>query len=343
MPERILIRADGSPRTGTGHVMRCLALAQGWQRAGGHAIFAQAETTPALEARLKGEGVETVRLNVGPGTDLDAAQTASKARSDAVSAIVADGYVFGAAWQRRIKDAGCRLLLVDDFAHAEHYSADWVLNQNLNASPDLYARRESYTQMLLGTRYAQLRRDFLAWGKWQRAFPPVARRVLVTLGGSDPDNATGKVIDALALLRDWEAVVVAGGSNPNLAKLEAARAFSPCDLRLVVDATNMPQLMAESDVAVAAAGTTSWELAFMGLPAVTLVLADNQRANAECLHAAGLSRNLGWHSHASPESIARGLEPLRTDVLARTEMSRVGRAVVDGAGADRVAAILRAN
>jgi UDP-2,4-diacetamido-2,4,6-trideoxy-beta-L-altropyranose hydrolase len=343
MPERILIRADGSPRTGTGHVMRCLALAQGWQRTGGQAIFAQAETTPALQERLSGEGLEVVRLKVAPGTEEDAGQTAIEARSNAVTAVVADGYVFGALWQRRIKDAGFRLLLVDDFAHAEHYSADWVLNQNLNADPALYARREPHTQLLLGTRYALLRRDFLAWSKWQREYPPPARRVLVTLGGSDPDNVTGKVIDALGHLRDWDAVVVVGGSNPNLAALQAARAPSQCGLRLVVDARNMPQLMAETDVAVAAAGTTSWELAFMGLPALTLVLADNQRANAEYLHAAGLSRNLGWHSQVSPESLARQLEALRTDALARTEMSRRGRATVDGAGAERVAAILRAS
>ena len=343
MPDRILIRADGGVRTGTGHVMRCLALAQGWQRAGGQAIFLQAETTPALEERLKADGLGTVRLKVAPGTEEDAAQTSNEARSKAVSAIVADGYVFGAAWQRRIKDAGLRLLLLDDFAHAEHYSADWVLNQNLSASPDLYPRREPYTQMLLGTRYAQLRRDFLDWAKWQREFPPIARRVLVTLGGSDPDNVTGKVVDALACLREWEAVVVVGGSNPNLAALQAARESSPGALQLVVDARNMPQLMAGADVAVAAAGTTSWELAFMGLPALTLVLADNQRTNAEHLQSAGLSRNLGWHSQVSPEALARQIERLRNDALARTEMSQRGRAAVDGAGAERVAAILRAN
>jgi UDP-2,4-diacetamido-2,4,6-trideoxy-beta-L-altropyranose hydrolase len=343
MPERILIRADGSPRIGTGHVMRCLALAQGWGRVGGQAIFAQAETTPALEERLKGEGLDLVRLSVSPGTEEDANQTASYAQSGDFSAIVADGYVFGSAWQRRIKDAGCRLLLLDDFAHAEHYSADWVLNQNLNASADLYARREPYTQMLLGTHYALLRRDFLPWANWERQFPPLARRVLVTLGGSDPDNVAAKVIEGLASLRDWEAVVVVGGSNPHAARLRAACASSLGGLRLIVDARNMPQLMAEADVAVAAAGTTSWELAFMGLPAVTLVLADNQRSNAEHLHRGGLSRSLGLHSQVSVTDIARQLDALRTDAPAREEMSRRGRAAVDGNGANRVAAILRAN
>lgn len=343
MPDRLLIRADGSVRTGTGHVMRCLALAQGWQRTGGQAIFGQAESTPTLEERLRGEGMKVVRLHVAPGTGEDAAQTAEQARSNAATAIVADGYAFGTAWQKQIKAAGFRLLLLDDYAHAEHYSADWVLNQNLNADANLYARREPHTQLLLGTRYAQIRHEFLAWAKWQREFPPVARRVLVTLGGSDPDNVTSKIIDTLARLRDVETVVVAGGSNRHLAMLEAASGRGPSAMRLVVDALNMPELMAWADVAVAAAGTTPWELAFMGLPALTFVLAGNQRANGEQLQAAGLARNLGWHSDVSPERILQALAALQTDVPARREMSGRGRAAVDGAGAERVAAIVRTN
>jgi len=343
MPDRLLIRADGSARTGTGHVMRCLALAQGWQRTGGQVVFAQAESTPKLVERLNRDGMEVVQLHVAPGTPEDAAQTAEQARSRAASAIVADGYAFGAAWQQRIKAAGFRLLLLDDYAHAEHYSADWVLNQNLNADANLYVQRQPYTQLLLGTRYAQLRHEFLAWAKWQRGFPPVARRVLVTLGGSDPDNVTSKVIAALAPLHEAEIVVVVGGSNPRLAELEAAGRTAQSTLRLVVDATNMPELMAWADVAVAAAGTTSLELAFMGLPALTFVLADNQRASGEQLQTAGLARNLGWHSDVSPDRILDALAELQTDLPARLEMSQRGRAAVDGAGTERVAAILRAN
>jgi len=343
MSDRLLIRADGGVRTGTGHVMRCLALAQGWQRTGGQAIFAQADSTPPLEERLNREGMDVVRLHVAPGTPEDAAQTAEQARSRAAAAIVADGYAFGAAWQKQIKAAGFRLLLLDDYAHAEHYCADWVLNQNLNADANLYARRGPHTQLLLGIRYAQIRQEFLAWAKWQRALPPVARRVLVTLGGSDPENVTSKVIAALARLRDAETVVVAGGSNPHLAALKAAGATAPSSMRFAVDALNMPELMAWADVAVAAAGTTAWELAFMGLPALTFVLADNQRSNGEQLQAAGLALNLGWHADVPSERILRALAALQTDVAARREMSRRGRAAVDGAGAERVAAILRAN
>ena len=119
---------------GTGHVMRCLALAQGWQKAGGAAVFAQAESTPALENRLRREGFEFLRMRVQPGSPEDASQTVALALSRRVSWVVADGYAFGADWQKQVKSAGSPLLLLDDYGHAEHYYADWVLNQNCYAN-----------------------------------------------------------------------------------------------------------------------------------------------------------------------------------------------------------------
>ena len=218
----LLIRADGNARIGTGHIMRCLALAQAWQCKGGKVVFAMVDSTPSIERRLSGEGMEFVRLDSSPGSLADATQTINQALICQAPWIVADGYYFGATWQKEIKDAGSRLLIIDDFAHAEHYYADLVLNQNLHADANLYAPREHYTRLLLGTRYVQLRREFLDWRNWQREIPAVARHILITLGGSDPDNVTGKVIHALDFMQDVEAVVVVGGSNPNLDSLQSA-------------------------------------------------------------------------------------------------------------------------
>src|ERR1035441_6913367 len=342
MRESLLIRADGSARIGTGHVMRCLALAQSWQQAGGRAIFAQAASTPALERRLRQEGFETTQLDAEPGGIEDGVQTLEQARTFKASWIVADGYRFGTAWQKQIKDAGQRLLLIDDYGHAEHYSADWILNQNLHAVESLYACREPHTHLLLGTRYALLRQEFLAWKNWQREMPAVARKVLVTLGGSDPDNVTGKVIEALAGLRNLEAVVAIGGSNQNIEAIRAAIRNGGTPVRLVEDAANMPELMAWADVAVAAGGTTSWELAFMGLPALILVLAPNQSAVTKALEERGVAHNLGLASENSGDRIALAIQTLSHDSERRCALSRAGGQYVDGLGSRRVSACLGA-
>lgn len=300
--KRLVIRADANPRIGTGHVMRCLALAQAWCDAGGAATFVCAELPEALEQRLRGEGMEVVR-----GTEIVEADW-----------VVLDGYQFTVADQRAV--AG-RLLVIDDHAHAAEYAADLVLDQNLGASPADYA---TTARLLLGPRYALLRREFRQGRAHERIIGD-GRNVLVTLGGADPDDVTTRVVEALQGM-NVDARVVVGASNPH---------DVPGALRNV---TNMPELMAWADVAISAAGSTSWELAFFGLPSLVVALAENQRPVAERLDAAGVARTLGWHAEVTPRSIREALASLLADRDARAEMSQRGRALVDGEGASRVVA-----
>ena len=336
-PGVVLVRADGSPLIGTGHVMRCLALAQAWKRSGGEVVFAHAESTSALECRLQCEGMSISRIDAPPGSAADAAHTIEQARTLNASWIVADGYHFGWAWQKQVKQAGFRLLLLDDYGHAEQYAADLVLNQNLHADPRLYTHRDQDTHLLLGTRYVLLRREFLEWRNRERVVQPVAHKLLVSLGGADPDNVTAKVVHALRAL-DVEARVVVGGSNPHFGELSSAVNSPSSVLR---DATNMPELMAWADVAVAAGGTTSWELAFMGLPSLMVVLAENQVDVAAGLASRGVVLNLGLHRQVDAEKIASPLRALLADAPTREQMSQRGRAMVDGLGADRVITLMR--
>jgi RimJ/RimL family protein N-acetyltransferase len=183
-----------------------------------------------------------------------------------------------------------------------------------------------------------LRREFLKWRGWKREIPEVARRVLVTMGGSDPGNVTLEVIQALQHVdvNGLEAVVVVGGSNPHYAELQSAVQTSRLSIRLESNVTDMPALMAWADVAVSAGGSTNWELAFMGLPALVLILASNQRPIAERLDMVRMAVNLGWYSDASPMKIAQVLTQLLKDSKTRAKMSQCGQQLVDGEGIVRV-------
>ncbi len=340
--QNLLVRADASARMGTGHVMRCLALAQAWQEQGGKALFAAVDLPPALERRLEAEGMDVVRLDVSPGSDEDAARTMALAQKSRAVWVVVDGYHFGADYQQVLKRAGLWLLFIDDYGHAGHYYADLVLNQNIHADESLYRHREPYTRLLLGTDYVLLRREFWPWRGWRREIPEVARKVLVTLGGGDPDNQTLKVIRALQRVEvaGLEAVVVVGGSNPHYAELEDAIRHSPFAIRLVRNVTNMPELMAWADVAISAGGSTCWELAFFGLPNVLLTLADNQRGIAEMLSKVGVGLNLGWYEDVVNGQVAQALLRLVNDREQRQRMSRAGRDLIDGQGSERVVSML---
>lgn len=339
--ESLLIRADASTQIGTGHVMRCLALAQAWQDTGGRVIFAMAMKAPDLEARFRAEGMDVVYLSAQPGSADDATQAMALARQESAAWIVVDGYHFGAEYQYVIKGSGLNLLFIDDRGHAEHYYADLVLNQNISASDALYANRESYTQLLLGTRYVLLRREFLRWQGWKREIPEVARKVLVTLGGGDPDKQTLKIIHSLQQVSvdGLEAVVVVGASNPHFHELQSAI----CNLqssRLVRNATDIPELMAWADVAVSAGGSTCWEMAFMGLPSCTMILADNQTEVAEMLHEQEVSINMGWFSSVGPTKIADVVSGLIRDEQRRSHMSNQGRAIVPEWGTAHIVSVI---
>jgi UDP-2,4-diacetamido-2,4,6-trideoxy-beta-L-altropyranose hydrolase len=338
----LLVRADGGVAMGTGHVMRCLSLSQAWQDSGGHSIFAMAENTPSLQQRLRDEGIEVEHLAVRAGTAEDAEQTRSLAARANADWIVVDGYQFGSDYQSLIKSAGFKVLFLDDYAHAEPYSADLVLNQNLQASPSLYAKRGPSTQLLLGPRYAMLRREFRPWRNWQRETSPVGRKILVTMGGSDPDNLTAKVIAAIENISDpsLEATVLVGGSNPHLRSVKGLIRAQKLAIRLVIDACNVSEWMKWADVAVAGAGTTFWEMCFLGLPGLLLVLAPNQEKIAETAEKKGTAWMLDKQGQASASRIAEKLAELLNSENARKQQSANGRKLVDGLGAGRVVAFL---
>lgn len=326
--------------------MRMIALAQEWQRTGGVAVFLCAEITPAFEQRILNENFPVERLSAAAGSGKDLEMTSrwiSRYAKDGSSFVVAlDGYHFDDEFQLGLKKAGLRLLAVDDYAHAEYYYADWVLNQNISARAELYSRRGSNTKLLLGTQFALLRQEFLKYCGWKRSIPECGRKVLVTLGGSDPENFTLKVIEVLAGL-DLEVRVVAGGANPNLQTLfpaiDRARTFGT-DVKLEFNPPDLAPIMAWADLAISAGGSTAWELSFMGLPSFLLVTAENQIDSTFELVRRESFLQIGSSELLAPLSLKRKIMDIVVDQQMRTRLSHASSHVVDGKGAERVSGIL---
>jgi UDP-2,4-diacetamido-2,4,6-trideoxy-beta-L-altropyranose hydrolase len=336
----LLTRVDASLTMGTGHVMRCIALAQAWQDACGSATFVMAESTPGIQARLAQESCELLSISCAAGSEDDALEAIRLARGRQVEWIVVDGYQFGADYQRTLKAAGFKVLFLDDYGHASHYFADLVLNQNEQAKESLYEAREPHTRPLLGTEYCLLRREFASWRGWKRETPAVGGKVLVTMGGSDPENVTATVIEALRTLSNVEATVVVGGSNPHFAKLQESAALYAPRITVRRDVSNMAELMASADVAVSASGSTCWELCFLGLPALLLDVAPNQTELARELDRRGCAIHLGDH-RISAEKVAGEVHRLLSSRELRQSVSQSACQLVDGDGARRVVSILR--
>jgi UDP-2,4-diacetamido-2,4,6-trideoxy-beta-L-altropyranose hydrolase len=322
--------------------MRCLALAQAWQDTGGGCTFVLDSSQPALEQRLGLEQMEVVHTASGAATPDDARETGTLARNRKAGWVVVDGYGFGTEYQRDLRAAGLRVLLVDDVAHCERYDVDILVNPNLHAQGSLYSGRLAGGRPRLGPRYALLRREFRRQRPGPNNVASVARRVLVTIGGSDPDNVSAKVIRALleSGIEGLQVRLVAGAINPHHRQLgEMSRA----DTRVVVlkDVRDMSEQMAWADAAVASASTTFWELAFLQVPSAVLSFASNQRPVAESLEREGAALNLGWAAELTVDGMSRSLRAFLTDPSTRSRMRQRQRKLVDGGGARRIALEMR--
>jgi UDP-2,4-diacetamido-2,4,6-trideoxy-beta-L-altropyranose hydrolase len=339
----LIIRADANVAIGAGHVMRCLALAQAWRDSGGTCIFAMAHATPSLEHRLEDEGAAVQKIEAFAGSQEDALETGGLAARSGAEWIVVDGYHFGADYQAAIRRSGCRLLLVDDNGDARRYYADLVLNQNPHASEEMYVERETHTRLLLGTRYVLLRREFDGWRKWQRDIPAVARKILVTMGGSDPDNVTALALRALMRLPldGMEAIVVVGAGNPHTDSLNTFASECPGPVRLLLDPPNIPGLMAWADLALIAAGGTLWELLSMGCAVLSYARNPVQERIVSQLQQEGIIISLGHPEQSSESKTASALMELSNSPELRGRFCALGRISIDGRGAMRVCQVLR--
>ncbi len=335
--QTLFLRADATRQMGSGHVMRALALAQAWQARGGRVVFATHCDSAALCARIDAPGIARLDIRAPYPHSNDREQTLAFIEQVRPAWAVLDGYHFAPDYQQAVHQSGTRLLVLDDMAHQSRYHADIVLNQNIYAHALTY-RCVPRTRLLRGTRYALLRPEFTDWRAWRRDNPQSGQNVLVTLGGTDPDNAARKVIQALSSWRgqNFAVKVVVGPGNPHLESLRETVTQCGRDMKLVIAPDDMPALMAWADVAVAAAGTTTLELAYMQTPAVALVLADNQVQIADALDAAGTVHNLGWHTALTNRDLACAVRDLADSRRRRDSMAQRGRQLVDGEGAGRV-------
>jgi UDP-2,4-diacetamido-2,4,6-trideoxy-beta-L-altropyranose hydrolase len=277
---------------------------------------------------------------LGASVAEDAEETlASLAPHGPVDWLVVDHYGIDARWHHRVRRAAERVLVIDDLAD-RHLDADLVLDQNVGADTRSYdAVLQRSAVKLLGPRYALVAPAFReARTRKAAADPRDVEEIaaVIALGGTDPDDATSTVLELLlADLRSLRRVdVVIGRAHPNAARVR--RICSDLGHATVhVQTTQMPMLLEHAHVAVGAGGSSTWERLCVGVPTLTLPLADNQLPTLAALVRAGLvtTPEGSWEQG---DALARTFRRLLHDHDARSELRRRGQALIDGDGAARV-------
>jgi UDP-2,4-diacetamido-2,4,6-trideoxy-beta-L-altropyranose hydrolase len=192
----MLVRADASVENGTGHVMRCIALAQAFKAGGGRCTFVSYDLPIALASRLNDEGFDNIALTSPPGSPEDAHEFGALADKLNTSWTAIDGYHFSNTYCQAVKKYGHRLIFIDDSPGVSCDCADIVLSPNSSVDPSL-CPVPNRPRLLSGFQYTLLRQEFWNGGKARR-YPRIARRLLVSLGGSDPTNVTATILRCLA-------------------------------------------------------------------------------------------------------------------------------------------------
>lgn len=347
----IAVRVDASHEMGTGHLMRCLTLATGLRQRGDHVRFVGRDVPAHLRELVQAQQCEFVALAAATADEpsdelahagwLGGSQAGDAARTERALAgrtwdwVVVDHYALDHRWESRLRGMARRILAIDDLADRRH-DCDALLDQNFytDAGARYHAKVPAGCQLLLGPHFALLRDEFRKAHQHQAARRGAAGRVLVNFGGVDAGNATGQAIAALAATGAHLAVdVVIGPEHPCRHDLEAQCVRHGFALHVQTNA--MAALMSAADVAIGAGGTAIWERCCLGLPALTFVLAENQRRQVNAAAAAGLL--------VAPAPAAAGELPIATHFAALIEnpnlltmIARTSQAVVDGQGVVRV-------
>ncbi len=332
----LLFRTDASEEIGIGHIMRCLALAQTFQDLGSQVVFLCRKIPQKLQVLLYKEHMEVVVFFVDQaGSIEDAEITARIAQTLKTDWVIADGYSFDALYQKIIKDNHLNLMMLDDYGHANHYAADIILNPGIHPDPDVYQHREPSAQLLLGPQYFSLRREFLKTCRYPKRIPAKGKRVLVTLGGADPNQVTLKVIESLKQMDHLLKIcVVVGPSYVHPDQLKSA--VDRSQILLLQDVDNMAELMSWADIGISAGGVTLAEMAYLGLPAVIIQTAENQAACKYYDTKYGTSFFLGDAGTVTKDQILDAVRSLYQDPWKRQQMRENGWKLIDGNGGRRV-------
>lgn len=335
----VLIRADASPAKGTGHVMRCLALAEALRDNGVPAVFVTREITAPLRARLLADGFDHQALTGDTPTELLGA-----ADHWGATALVVDSYWLDADWRAAVRPGFPVVLALDDLADRMLH-ADLVWNPAPGAASLPYDALAPGATLLAGEPYLLLRREIRQAAMAPRMPLDARTSILLTFGGSDPAGLTVPVVKRLApsLPPGVWLDVVAGGSNPALDCIHAACARFPGTVRLHIDSRQMGTLMAAAGLAVTAGGGTVAELAALAVPSLLAVVADNQAPAADDARTRGWAAVVearGDRTDAADAITERALD-LWGELAARNDLSRrIAAGGIDGQGAARLAKML---
>jgi|TARA_A100000171_G_C2137667_1_gene151702 UDP-2,4-diacetamido-2,4,6-trideoxy-beta-L-altropyranose hydrolase len=354
----VAFRVDASIQIGTGHVMRCLTLAHALRHCGALCSFITRALPGHLADFIRSKGFDVTLLsvpqknakieNVPPHAswaevnwEQDAAETRRALGTNSPDWLVVDHYAFDARWQTAVRTQTTKLMVIDDLADRPH-NCDLLLDQNLgHSAADYTGLIPDNCELLIGPRYALLRPEFsdMRPSALSNRFGRGFRQLLITMGGVDQYDASSIILKSLrsfSMPKDLKIKVIMGSHAPALERVYALAQEMPWHTEVFVDTPYMANHMALSDLAICAAGGTTWERCCLGLPSIVIETAKNQAGIARELASVGAAEDSGpVENHSFPLVLKAALGKAATPTYLDAMSEKAAR-ICDGDGAARV-------
>lgn len=326
-----VFRLDVGLSIGMGHLIRCYALAAAFVDDGWNVDFA-----------VNAESCETVFALAGKRplvvpSGVNGARAMTSNWPEGVELLVVDHYGLDAVFENACRPWAKIIAVIDDMTNRMH-SCDLLLNPSpVVVAADYGATTPDGCRFLLGARYALLRPQFLSGRKEIHPQPPIVDRLLITMGGSDPENLTERAVEALRLLSTIpQTRIILGSAYAFDEQLKDSVNGLSDRISVYENVDDMAAHMAWSDIAISTAGSTTWELCAIGVPALYIQTAENQNAVVRAIEAYDVGMVLGLAVDITAKDIAAAIEALRNNQERRVQYAAHGRALVDGQGTRRI-------
>ena len=338
---RFLFRLDVSPSVGMGHLRRCLTLAGELAEHGSEVFFLCRSEAFDISEHMTQLVTDWAACDWSLTPEEDAQEVIRYSRMKHIDSVIVDHYRTDQTYQKILYESGIRWLQFDGAARYPIW-ADWVLNMSPTASEELYEKLKPRkdTHLLLGSRYALLRKEFQQQRCQVKKSGPV-KRILLTFGGGDDRGATIFCLGAIRSLgRKVERIVLLSSANPRKDDILKWNRENRTNTRIVLDAEETAPYMVSADLAITAGGMTVFEMAVLGIPVLIMQIADNQVPITRAWQQCGYGIDLGHLDQLRQETLLQETISLMQDAGRRQAMSTAGQAMVDGEGTWRVARAL---
>lgn len=357
MLDTVVFRVDASADLGIGHYMRCMVIADQVLRAGKSVVFVSKLITNELELKLNAGKYRLIKLNEGESSagnveeiwgvskqKRDAKQT--KEKLSALSGgvwVVVDHYGLDSHWSSEFYKKGYKILVIDDLANRNH-ACDLLLDQTLGRKKQQYEELvPKECRILVGASYALLRDEFSQIrpkSLKRRIGKTRVNSLTISMGGTDPSNATYDVLKSIRVfceLNSVEVNVIMQTSSRHKEKISGFLNEFSCNTKLHLSPLSMAAILCDSDLVIGASGGSAWERCLLGLPSILLILADNQLEIGKSLMESGAA--ICIHIREIEDFQELLMAELNEIAFSREKlglMSKKAAQVVDGRGAERV-------